>query len=95
VKLTKSSPSSVEFKNGRAIPPLPIHLHGVMLSLIKNKPRDNFSFDEGMRTKCRGIYLNMDIEEKKVGVSAVYVVMNCAYMKVKIKYRREDCGRCP
>jgi hypothetical protein len=96
VKLANSSPSSVDVKNGGAITPLPIHLHGVVLILIKNKPMGNFSFDEGMRNKCRGVYLNMDSEKKRVDVSAMSVVINYAYlMKEKIKYTEGDCGRCP
>jgi hypothetical protein len=70
VKLTNSSPSNVQVKNGGATPPLPIHLQGVMIILIKNKPRGNFSFDEGMCTKCRGIQLNMGREEKGAAGSA-------------------------
>jgi hypothetical protein len=70
VKLTNSSPSSDQVKNGGATPPLPIQLHGVMLILVKNKLRGNFSFDKCMRTKCRGIQLNMDREEEKAAVTA-------------------------
>jgi hypothetical protein len=89
VKLTNSSPSSVEVISSGAIPPLSIDLHGVV-------HMGNFSFDEGMHTKCICIYLNMDNGEKKVDVRVTYVVMNCAnLMKEKIKYTKGDCGCCP
>jgi hypothetical protein len=36
------SPSSAQVKNGGAIPPLPIRLHGLVLNYLKY--RDNFTF---------------------------------------------------